>query len=89
MQVEANVDNEMIVLDYLGKGAILRPNHFLVNRVNRVRYTVLRRCLIYTLSLQTITLLCVDYPELRYRIIQGFLMKILHCLHSVYFFLEK
>ena len=40
--VETVLDKEsMVTIDYLSKGAIVRPHHFLVNRINRVKYSVL------------------------------------------------
>ena len=54
-----------IVMDYLYKGSVVRPNHYLVNRVNIVKFNVIEHALIYTMRLETIALLSMDHPELR------------------------
>ena len=61
--VEALIDQtDFISIDYLSRGSIIRPHHFLVNRSNTVKYTVLETCLIYVMRLETLALLSVDYP---------------------------
>ena len=64
--VEALIDQtDFISIDYLARGSIIRPYHFLVNRSNTVKYTVLDTALIYSMRLETLALLSMDYPELK------------------------
>ena len=54
-----------IPLDYLSKGAVVRPHHALVNRPNTTRYSVLQTTLVFTLKTETLLLLSLHYPELK------------------------
>ena len=63
--VENIFDGNVCEIDYLTKGAIIRPYHFLVNRISRVRFRVIEQCLIYRLRLEVLILLSMDYPELK------------------------
>ena len=60
--------NNYYEIDYLRKGSLIRPYHFLANRINRVRYKVVEQCLIYKLRLEVLILLSVDYPQLKERL---------------------
>ena len=64
--VESVVNNKQVIqLDYFGRGSIIRPYHCLVNRLASVRYKVLENSSVYKMSLETLVLLSVDYPELK------------------------
>ena len=53
------------MIDRLHKGALIRPNHCLCNRVNIVRYNVIEQTLIYKMRTETLALLAMDIPELK------------------------
>ena len=66
VKVELEVDSAYtIILDYLGKGSIIRPHHFLVNRCNMIKYKAVDQVLIYSLKLETLAILCLEYEQLR------------------------
>ena len=44
---------------------MIRPYHSLVNRVNKVRFKVKKKSLLYTLRLEVLVLLSIEYPELK------------------------
>ena len=48
-------------IDHLGKGSIIKPYHYLVKRINKVRFRVKETSLIYAIGFETIALLAVDY----------------------------
>ena len=54
-----------IVIDRLHKGALIRPNHCLCNRINIVKYNVIEHALIYVMKTETLALLAMDIPELK------------------------
>ena len=45
------------VIDILSKGSVIRPKHFLVNRLNNIHYRACDRVLLYSLQMETLVLL--------------------------------
>ena len=54
MELEGEIE---YVVDVLSKGAVIRPKHFLVNRLNNIHYRACDRVLLYSLQMETLVLL--------------------------------
>lgn len=61
-----NVDNanELLTLDHLGSGSIVRPFHFLINRKINFNLQAVTKVIAFRLELSQFVDVCSNYPEI-------------------------